>query len=179
MLKHLHGLFFYKLQFTSFFSILQRISGFFLIFLIFFSFFFSIFLGFFSFFILVPRFFIVFALVSSFLFFFYFIFHLISGLRIYYLSSFYFNVFNTKIIGLNLDFLNYLSLKFPDLYLKSNFGFFNFFLILNIKKLLRFYVFLATFFRKNFITSKVYFLLFIGFFYIIFLALGVSEFILV
>ena len=178
MLKHLHGLFFYKLQFTSFFSILQRISGFFLIFLMLFSFFFSIFLGFFFFFTSVFRFFIVFALVLWFLFFFYFTFHLISGLRIYYLSSFYFNVFNTKIIGLNLDFLNYLSSKFPNLYLKSNFGFLNPILISNIRNLLRFYVFLATFFRKNFIMSKVYFLLFIGFLYIIFLALGVSEFIL-
>lgn len=93
MLKKLYGLFIYRLQATSFFSIMERLSGFILLFALYY-FFVAEFIfnttsssiGSYLVYVLEN-----FSLFIVLLVFFFFIFHIINGLRIY-LMSFYFYI---------------------------------------------------------------------------------------
>jgi succinate dehydrogenase/fumarate reductase cytochrome b subunit len=100
MFKKLYGLFIYKLQYTSFFSIMQRLSGFILIFSLYYFFLQEVITSKFnynnnSFFRL-----IFFSLLILFLY--YFIFHILVGLRIYLISLYYKYNLNKKLLNLNL-----------------------------------------------------------------------------
>ena len=96
MSKKLYGLFFYKLQITSFYSILERISGVFLLFL-----FYLFFLGQIS----INSFFfnlnVYFIYLVYLLFFFFLSFHVFNGFRIFFL--YIYNLYSLKKSTLQLS----------------------------------------------------------------------------
>ena len=108
MLRKLYGLFIYKLQNTSFFSIMQRVSGFLLLFMCYYFFlqffFFENFL--FTSFIFYLNFFLTFIV------FLYFSIHFLNGLRIFATSLFY--SYSLKKQGLGLDIFYALNLLFKE-----------------------------------------------------------------
>jgi succinate dehydrogenase/fumarate reductase cytochrome b subunit len=108
MLKKLYGLFIYKLQYTSFFSIIERVSGFFLLFVLYYFFLQEIFFNFFfynEFFIKILYYL---SLLFGLIFLFYFSFHFLTGIRIY-ITALYYN-YNLNRKPLNLNFLYSLKL---------------------------------------------------------------------
>jgi succinate dehydrogenase/fumarate reductase cytochrome b subunit len=150
MLKKLYGLFIYKLQYTSFFSIMQRVSGFLLLFVLYYFFLQEIFLNFFfynEFFIKILSYFFF---ILLFIFLFYFCFHFVNGLRIYFTSLYYDYNLNKKYLNLNLLY----SLKLIE---KNNF----FKLIINIL------IKINEFIKIIIIKSNTFFLLIIIIFFII------------
>lgn len=166
MNKNLYGLFFYKLQYTSFFSIMQRVSGFFLIFAIFLSFFFNVFN--YTFFFNFSFNYLFLFKIFSFLILFFFIYHFINGLRIYYMSSYYFHSFSNRIIGVNNDIYAFLINYYNNLFLsKSNIGIFNNLISYFLKNFFKFYLNLDNLFKSYFIKSKLFFIFFIFLFFIV------------
>lgn len=86
MLRKLYGLFIYKLQMTSYFSIMERVSGFLLLSVVYYFFVAEIFAN--SFFIKFS--FEGLGLIIILLIIFFFSFHMVNGLRIYILSLYYY-----------------------------------------------------------------------------------------
>lgn len=86
MLRKLYGLFIYKLQMTSYFSIMERVSGFLLLSVVYYFFVAEIFAN--SFFIKFS--FENLGLLFMLLMIFFFAFHIVNGLRIYILSIYYY-----------------------------------------------------------------------------------------
>ena len=113
-MRKLYGLFIYKLQYTSFFSIMQRFSAFLVLFM-----FYVFFLGvvFLNNFINYNSFYYFFYFVLLFIFIFYFVFHFINGLRIY-LVSLYYN-YNLEKNALILDLLYILKLIEKNNFIKN------------------------------------------------------------
>lgn len=104
MLKKLYGLFIYKLQMTSYFSIMERVSGFLLLGVLYYFFLAEIFAN--TFFVSFN--FNSFFLLISLLIIFFLSFHIVNGLRIYVMSIYYY--INLKKQPLTLDTLYSLSI---------------------------------------------------------------------
>ena len=140
-MRKLYGLFIYKLQYTSFFSIMQRFSAFLVLFM-----FYVFFLGvvFLNNFINYNSFYNFFYFVLLFIFIFYFVFHFINGLRIY-LVSLYYN-YNLEKNALILD-----SLYILKLMEKSNF----------IKNMVNSFINFKTVMKTSMLKSNNFFLTFI------------------
>ncbi len=92
MLRKLYGLFIYKLQMTSYFSIMERVSGFLLLSVVYYFFVAEIFAN--SFFIKFS--FEGLGLIIMLLIIFFFFFLLVNGLRIYIFFFFFFLILKKK-----------------------------------------------------------------------------------
>lgn len=112
MLKKLYGLFIYKLQMTSYFSIMERVSGFLLLGVLYYFFIAEIFAN--TFFVSFN--FNSFFLLISLLIVFFLAFHVVNGLRIYVMSIYYY--INLKKQPLTLDTLYSLSIVEKNKFLK-------------------------------------------------------------
>lgn len=116
MLKKLYGLFIYKLQYTSFFSIMQRVSGFLLLIVLYYFFLQEVLLN--SFFYFNWNFYVkFFSNIFLFIIIFYFVFHLLNGLRIY-IASLYYN-YSLQKKALNLNLLYSLRIVEKNVFIKS------------------------------------------------------------
>lgn len=102
MIRKLYGLFIYKLQYTSFFSIMERVTGFLLIFGIYYFFLQEIVLNYFFYNNALYNIFQGISLLMLILILYYFSFHLIAGIRIYLTSLYYSYSLKKKPLSLNL-----------------------------------------------------------------------------
>jgi succinate dehydrogenase/fumarate reductase cytochrome b subunit len=101
MLRKLYGLFIYKLQYTSFFSIMQRVSGFLLLVVLYYFFLQEIFLNSF-FYSSLSSYFYYFSFFILLIIVFYFSIHFLNGMRIYFTSLYYNYNLQKKPLSLNL-----------------------------------------------------------------------------
>jgi len=124
MLKKLYGLFIYKLQMTSYFSIMERVSGFLLLSVLYYFFVAEIFANSFFFNLNMETL----GLLIVLLIIFFFSFHLVNGLRIYIMSIYYY--INLKKQPLTLDTLYSFSILEKSKFYK--------FILNNLKHLLNY-----------------------------------------
>lgn len=153
MLKKLYGLFIYRLQATSFFSIMERVSGFVLLVVLYYFFMAEFILNtsFNNYLIkILNNFSVLILLLMSF----FFVFHLVNGLRIYTMSFYYYINLKKKSMLLE-NFYSFLLLE-KNIFVKS--------VLLNLKKILNF-------FKLFLVKSNLSFLFFIFISYIIFILL--------
>lgn len=142
MIRKLYGLFIYKLQYTSFFSIMERVSGFLLIFSIYYFFLQEILLNYFFYNSTLVNFLQGVSVLLLILILYYFSFHTLTGLRIYLTSLYYSYILKKKPLTLNLLYSFQLIEK--NSYVKFLINF-----LLNVKNLL----------NNVFIKSNSFFLL--------------------
>jgi succinate dehydrogenase/fumarate reductase cytochrome b subunit len=136
MLKKLYGIFIYKLQTTSFFSIMERISGFLLLCVLYYFFLAEVLINSFFFTYNLNFFF----LIISFFTLFFLSFHVVNGIRIYVMSLYYYInlkkkpliletlysfllIENNKFFKFLLLFIKNIIFMVKSLFLKSNYSF--------------------------------------------------------